>query len=66
MAVPVRAVFRGDGNTRVVYVRIGDRTEKREVKVGVSNTDFSQITKGLVEGEQILLSEPERPARKRS
>jgi RND family efflux transporter MFP subunit len=66
VAVPVGAVFRGDGNSRVVYVRNGDKTERRVVKIGVSNTDFAQIVKGLQEGEQILLSEPARGARKRS
>jgi RND family efflux transporter MFP subunit len=67
VAVPIGAVFRGEGNSRVVYVRNGDKTERRVVKIGVSNTDFAQIVKGLQEGEQILVSEPERNGgRKRS
>jgi RND family efflux transporter MFP subunit len=66
VAVPIHAVFRGEGNSRVVYVRNGDKTERRVVKVGVSNTDFAQIIQGLQEGEQILLAEPERSGRKRS
>lgn len=66
LAVPIGAVFRGDGNSRVVYVRSGDKTEKRVVKVGVSNTDHAQIVEGLKEGDQILLTEPQRSSRKRS
>ncbi len=66
VAVPVGAVFRGENNSRVVYVRNGDKTERRVVKIGVSNTDFAQIIQGLQEGEQILLAEPARAPRKRS
>ena len=66
VAVPVGAVFKGEGNSRVVYVRDGDKTEQRSVKVGVSNTEFAQILQGLREGERVLLTEPERGPRKRS
>lgn len=62
VAIPVSAVFRGDGNAKVVYVRSGDGAEKREVKVGVTNIDFAQIVKGVAVGEEILLVEPDRPA----
>lgn len=66
VAVPVCAVFRGEGNSRVVYVLAGDKTEKRVVKVGISNTEHAQILQGVTEGEKILLNEPERVPRKRS
>jgi RND family efflux transporter MFP subunit len=65
LAVPVGAVFKGEGNSRVVYVRDGDKTERRRVKIGVTNTEHAQILQGVKEGEQILLSEPERGAQKR-
>ena len=65
LAVPVGAVFKGEGNSRVVYVREGDRTERRQVKIGVSNTEHAQILQGVKEGEQILLAEPERGSQKR-
>jgi RND family efflux transporter MFP subunit len=65
VAVPVSAVFKGKGNARVVYVRKGTKTEKRAVKIGVSNTEHAQILQGLQLGEEILLTEPER-ATKRS
>jgi multidrug efflux pump subunit AcrA (membrane-fusion protein) len=60
LAVPVSAVFKGSGNSRVVYVRNGTKAEKRPVKIGVSNTESAQILQGIREGEEILLNEPER------
>ena len=60
VSVPISAVFKGDGNKKVVYVRNGIVTEKREVKVGVTNIDFAQILNGVIEGETILLVEPDR------
>ena len=65
VSVPISAVFKGSGNSRVVYVRKGMKTEKRPVKVGVSNTESAQILQGVLVGEEILLNEPER-AQKRS
>ena len=58
ISVPVTAVFKSEGNKKVVYVKNGDATEKREVKVGVTNIDHAQILHGLKEGEEILLVEP--------
>lgn len=66
VAVPVGAVFRGEGNSRVVYVRNGENTERRVVKIGVTDTDFAQVVQGLKEGEQILLTEPARVEQKSS
>jgi RND family efflux transporter MFP subunit len=60
VSVPISAVFKGSGNSRVVYVRKGDKTERRPVKVGVSNTENAQILQGVQLGEEILLNEPER------
>lgn len=58
ISVPVTAVFKSEGNKKVVYVRHGDATEKREVKIGVTNIDHAQILNGVKEGEEILLVEP--------
>jgi RND family efflux transporter MFP subunit len=60
VSVPISAVFKGDGNKKVVYVRNGIVTEKREVKVGVTNIDYVEILKGVSEGETVLLVEPDR------
>lgn len=66
LAVPVSAVFRSEGNKRVVFVQNGGITEKREVKIGVSNIDHAEVLTGVSEGEKILLVNPERAAKKRS
>jgi RND family efflux transporter MFP subunit len=66
VSVPISAVFRGEGNKKVIYVRNGENTERREVKVGVTNTDFAQIIKGVEDGEEILLVEPGRQPQKKS
>ena len=60
LSVPIAAIFKGEGNSKVVYVRSGETTQKRQVTVGVTNFDYVQILKGLDEGEQILLVEPSR------
>ncbi len=62
VSVPVSAIFRGDGNKKVVYVRKGEGTERREVKIGVTNFDFAEIKDGVIEGETVLLIEPDHPS----
>lgn len=66
VSVPISAVFRGEGRNKIVYVRKGESTEKRAVKIGVTNTDFAQVISGVTEGEEILLVEPGRGAQKKS
>lgn len=61
ISVPISAIFRGDGNKKVVYVRNGEATERREVKIGVTNFDFAEIKDGVQEGETVLLIEPDHP-----
>jgi RND family efflux transporter MFP subunit len=65
ISVPIAAVFREKGK-KIVYVRSGDSSEKRSVKVGVTNVDYAQILNGLTEGEEILLREPARGQQKKS
>ncbi len=66
VSVPIAAVFKGEGNSKIVYVRNGETPEKRSVKVGLTNVDYVQILTGLTEGEEILLVEPARPLTKKS
>jgi len=61
ISVPISAVFRGDGNKKVIYVRNGEATERREVKIGVTNFDFAEVKDGLQEGEVVMLVEPNHP-----
>ncbi len=58
VSVPVAAVFRGENNAKIVYVKRGDNTERREVKVGVTNYEYAEIKSGVEPGEEILLVEP--------
>lgn len=58
VSVPISAVFKGENNARVIYVRRGDAMEKREVKVGISNLEYAEIKSGVEPGEEILLIEP--------
>jgi RND family efflux transporter MFP subunit len=66
ISVPISALFKGEGNSKVVYVRSGEQTEKRPVKIGVTNIDYAEILKGVNEGEEILLVEPEAGGQKKS
>ena len=66
ISVPISAVFKGEGRKKVIYVRNGEITEQREVKIGVTNTDHAQIIKGVQEGEEVLLVEPGRLQAKKS
>ena len=59
VSVPIAAVFNdGDGRGKVVYVRQGDATERRAVKVGVTTYTYAQITDGLRVGEEVSLVPP--------
>jgi len=60
ISVPISAVFKGEGTKKVVYVKNGMETERREVSVGVTNFDYAEIKSGVQEGESILLVEPDR------
>lgn len=65
ISVPIAAVFKQD-NDRVVYVRKGEKTERRKVSVGLTTMSYAEITSGLNEGEEILLVEPSAIAAKSS
>ena len=55
MVVPIEGVFNEDGKT-ICYVKKGETTERREVKVGKSNDDLVEIAAGLAEGEILDLT----------
>lgn len=57
VSVPIQAVTTLK-NRQVVYVAKGGKTEPRPVEVGMFNTKFIQIAKGLSEGESVWLSPP--------
>ena len=57
--VPVVAVS-GEKGKFFCFVKSGNASEKREVKIGMSNDDFVQITEGLLPGEVVFLYDPEK------
>ena len=57
LSVPIQAVTTLKGKP-VVYVGTGQASQARPVEVGLFNTKFIEITKGLTEGDRVLLSPP--------
>jgi len=58
VSVPVAAIFNGEKNSKVVYVRSGTASSPRKVQVGLTNLFHAEITEGLEPGEEILLAKP--------
>jgi len=65
LAVPVGAVFR-DNDEEIVYVRNGNQTEKRKVRLGITNYSYAEVVDGLAEGEEVLLVRPTSLTAKKS
>ena len=57
--VPLQAVTYYD-DQRVVYVKSGTRSVRREVEVGNFSEQFIEITSGLRQGEEVLLLPPQQ------
>lgn len=58
IAVPVSAVF-VDGDERHLFVQQGDdKWERRTVKIGLSDSGWSEVLQGLAEGETVSLVRP--------
>lgn len=57
LAVPLAAVFTELGD-RFVYVKNGDKFERRPVSVGVYDYDFAEVLTGLTKGEIVALEPP--------
>jgi RND family efflux transporter MFP subunit len=55
LVVPNKAVS-SQGSDKVVKVLEGDTTETRVVKVGISNSQYTEIVEGLSEGEKVVIS----------
>ena len=55
--IPLEAIIKEE-NTDYVFLKSRDTFTKREVKVGLANNDYIIIEKGLIEGDQIALSDP--------
>ncbi len=57
--IPVVAVTEEKGKY-YCFVKNGSASQKREVKIGMSNDEFVQITEGLRSGEIVYLYDPDR------
>ncbi|HOX57076.1 MAG TPA: efflux RND transporter periplasmic adaptor subunit [Candidatus Paceibacterota bacterium] len=57
LSVPIQAIATHKGNP-VAYVVKGHQSEPRPVEVGMFNTKYIEITKGLNPGDRVLLSPP--------
>jgi multidrug efflux pump subunit AcrA (membrane-fusion protein) len=60
LLVPNAAVTKAGGQSYAQVVTASGTTEKRAVKTGLSDWQYTEITDGLTEGEQVIL--PEAPA----
>ncbi len=60
LSVPIQAVHTVQGK-QVIYVRKGGSAEytERKITIGKMETNFIQVLDGLVEGEEVLISEPQ-------
>ena len=56
LVIPNRAVTREGGETYVTVQANGD-TEKRLIKTGISNWTHTEVTEGLSQGEQVVISQ---------
>ncbi len=55
--VPLAAVFQGDGR-EFVYVKRGERFEKRPVELGIRNHLYAAVRSGLRRGDVVALERP--------
>ncbi|HJX03056.1 MAG TPA: HlyD family efflux transporter periplasmic adaptor subunit, partial [Dehalococcoidia bacterium] len=56
LLIPSRALTREGNNAFVQVVKSADTTEKRAVKTGMSDWQNTEITEGLTEGENIVIT----------
>jgi macrolide-specific efflux system membrane fusion protein len=57
LSVPLSAVFTEKGE-RFVYVKDGDKFERRVVQIGISDYSFAEVQRGLQDGEAVALELP--------
>jgi HlyD family secretion protein len=55
LSVPVQAILQYNGKDHVTK-KVGDRYERIEVTLGASNNSYVQVTKGLVDGDIVVLN----------
>ncbi len=55
--IPLEAIFKDQGN-EFVYVKNPSGFERRDIKIGSTNSDFAIVTGGLKENEELALTDP--------
>jgi HlyD family secretion protein len=63
IAIPLAAVFTDQGD-RFAYVKQGDKFERVPIRIGVSDYDYAEVTRGLEGGETVSLVTPPEEAGK--
>jgi RND family efflux transporter MFP subunit len=56
MVVPTRAILRTGGATYVMVAGPGGVVQRRDVRLGVSTTELTQVTEGLELGDNVITS----------
>jgi HlyD family secretion protein len=57
LSVPLSAVFTERGE-RFVYVKDGDKFERRSVEIGINDNSFAEVQRGLKDGDLVALEMP--------
>ena len=57
-----REAVRVDGESTFVYVKTGERVERRDVEVGPKSDTHVVVVSGLASGDVVLLEEPPKPS----
>lgn len=58
LTVPIQSVITVEGQKYCFVLNNSGKGEKREIQIGVFNTDFIEVKSGLAEGEKVLLNPP--------
>jgi hypothetical protein len=59
--VPLQSVFAEDGEQWCHVQPPGKPPEKRKIKIGAANDNYTEVLDGLQDGEQVLLYNPLLP-----
>ncbi len=57
LVVPLQAIERQGDHTSVLVVNASNRIEERPVTLGLQNASFAEVTSGLTDGEQVVVSD---------
>ncbi len=55
ITIPSEALIQSDDGEFSVYTANGDKAERKDVKTGISNDEFTEITSGLKPGDKVIV-----------